>query len=167
MRLALLIFLLSASVGLADSLGEIAIGKTLREANLTGLNASSRHLSDYRGRPLIINVWASWCGPCRAEMASLERLAWLDAARDITVIGVSTDDYPEQAKAWLKHSNATISQFIDSRLTMENMLGANRLPLTVLVSAEGRVLSKVYGAQQWDGPDALRLLHDTFRSSKP
>ena len=100
-------------------------------------------------------------------MASLERLAWLDAARAITVIGVSTDDYPEQAKAWLKHSIATISLFIDSRLTMENMLGANRLPLTVLVSAECRVLSKVYGAQQWDGPDALRLLHDTFRSSKP
>lgn len=167
MRLALLIFMWSASVGLADTHGEVAIGKTLREATLTGLNGSSRNLSDYRGRPLIINVWASWCGPCRAEMASLERLAWLDAARDITVIGISTDDYPEQAKAWLTHSNATISQFIDSRLTMETMLGANRLPLTVLVSANGRVLSKVYGAQQWDSPDALRLIHDTFRSGKP
>ena len=166
MRLALLIVILSASVGLADTPGEVAIGKLLREANLTGLNGSSRHLSDYRGRALIINVWASWCGPCRAEMASLEKLAWLDAARDITVIGISTDDDSEQAKAWLKHSNATISQFIDSRLTMENMLGAKTLPLTVLVSADGRVLSKIYGAQQWDGPDALRLLHDTFRASK-
>ncbi len=167
MRLTLLILMLSASVGLTNTPGEVAIGGTLHEATLTGLNGSSRHLSDYRGRPLIINVWASWCGPCRAEMASLERLAWLDAARDITVIGISTDDYPEQAKAWLQHSNATISQFIDSRLTIEHMLGANRLPLTVLVSAEGRVLSKVYGAQQWDSADALRLLHDSFRSSKP
>ena len=167
MRLALLIFMWSASVALTDTPGEVAVGKTLREATLTGLNGSSRYLSDYHGRPLIINVWASWCGPCRAEMASLERLAWLDAARDITVIGISTDDYPEQAKAWLQHSNATISQFIDSNLTMEHMLGANRLPLTVLVSAEGRVLSKVYGAQQWDSPDALRLLHDTFRPREP
>ena len=167
MRLALLIFMLSTSVGLADAPGEVALGKALREATLTGLNGSSRNLSDYRGRPLIINVWASWCEPCRNEMASLERLAWLNAARDITVIGISTDDDPEQAKAWLKHSNATISQFIDSHLTMENMLGAKRLPLTVMVSAEGRVLSKIYGAQQWDSPDALRRLHDTFRSNKP
>ena len=146
----------------AKTAGEVAVGAMLREATLTGLNGPSRRLADFRGRPLIINVWASWCGPCRAEMASLERLAWLDTAAGITVIGISTDDYSEQALTWLKQSNASISQFLDSRLTMENMLGATRLPLTVLVSANGRVLAKVYGAQQWDGPDALKLLHKTF-----
>jgi len=143
--------------------GELQIGDSLREATLQGLNGSPRKLSEFRGKPLIINMWASWCGPCRAEMASLERLAWLDPAGHFTVIGISTDDYPEQAMTLLRKSNATISQFIDSKLQMENMLGANRLPLTVLVDADGRVLEKIYGAQAWDSPESLRLIGKMFR----
>src|SRR6266403_245830 len=124
---------------------------------------SPRKLSEFRGKPLIINMWASWCGPCRAEMASLERLAWLDPAGQFTVIGISTDDYPEQAMTLLRKSNATISQFIDSKLQMENMLGATRLPLTVLIDANGRVLDKIYGAKSWDDPESLRLIGKMFR----
>jgi thiol-disulfide isomerase/thioredoxin len=143
--------------------GEVQIGDSLREATLLGLNGPSRRLAEFRGKPLIINVWASWCGPCRAEMASLDRLAWLDPAGRFAVIGISTDDSPDQARTLLDRSNATISQFIDSKLQMENMLGASRLPLTVLVDADGRVLHKVYGARRWDDPDALRLIGKTFK----
>ena len=144
----------------------IPIGGTLREATLHGLNGPSRALASYRGRPLIINVWASWCGPCREEMASLERLAWHDQARNFAIIGISTDDDAAQAAGMLKNINATISQFIDRSLQMENMLGASRLPLTVLVAADGRILEKVYGARQWDSAQSLRLIEDAFRKSQ-
>jgi thiol-disulfide isomerase/thioredoxin len=150
---------------LANTPEGVPIGGMLREATLKGLNGPSRNLSAFRGRPLIINVWASWCGPCREEMASLERLAWRDRKQYFAIIGISTDDDVDQAKGMLKHANATISHFIDTGLQMENMLGATRLPLTVLVDADGRVLEKVYGARQWDGADALRLIDDTFHMS--
>jgi thiol-disulfide isomerase/thioredoxin len=153
----------ATSLAVADTPGEVQVGQRLREATIQGLNGPSRRLSEFRGKPLIINVWASWCGPCREEMASLERLAWLDPSAQFTVIGISTDDYADQARAWLEHSNATINQFIDSRLVMENMLGASRLPLTVFVDADGKVLAKVYGSRQWDAPEALQLIRDTFR----
>jgi thiol-disulfide isomerase/thioredoxin len=141
---------------------EVPVGGILRDATLQGLNGPSRRLSAFRGRPLIINVWASWCGPCRQEMASLERLAWRDENRYFAIIGISTDDEANQAKALLKNANATISHFIDSGLQMEHMLGASRLPLTVLVAADGRIIQKIYGARQWDGADALRLIDDSF-----
>ncbi len=80
---------------------EVAIGQPLRDATMRGLNGPVRKLSEFRGRPLLINVWASWCGPCRAEMASLERLAWLDDTRYFTIIGISTDDYVDKAQAAL------------------------------------------------------------------
>jgi thiol-disulfide isomerase/thioredoxin len=166
MRLILLVLPICAGFHVLDSRaqtpGEVLIGEVLPDARMQGLNGPPRMLSEFRGRPLIINVWASWCGPCRAEMASLERLAWMDESKDLTVIGISTDDYVDNAKAALDASNATITHFIDSQLRLENMLGASRLPLTVLVDPDGRVVQKVYGARAWDGADALQLIADGF-----
>ncbi len=157
-----LCFSVANSAVFADPSSEVSIGGVLPDAILQGLNGPSQKLSSFRGRPLIINVWASWCGPCREEMASLERLAWRDRQQYFVIIGISTDDSADQAKSLLKNANATISQFIDTRLQMEHMLGASRLPLTVLVDANGRILEKVYGARQWDGADAVRLIDDTI-----
>jgi peroxiredoxin len=166
MRLALLMLLLCAPgavpVTFADTPGEVQVGETLPEATMQGLNGPPRKLSEYRGTPLIINVWASWCSPCRAEMASLERLSWMELATRFNVIGISTDDYPEKAKDALQTSNATITHFIDAKLQLENMLGASRLPLTVLVDADGRVLKKIYGAREWDAPQAVQWITETF-----
>jgi thiol-disulfide isomerase/thioredoxin len=169
MRLKLLMLLVCLgsvlSVGHAATPGEIMIGEILPEATMRGLNGPAQKLSEFRGRPLIINVWASWCGPCRAEMASLERLAWMEESGYFTVIGVSTDDYADRAKAALEASNTTINHFIDYRLRIENMLGASRLPLTVFVDADGRVLEKVYGSREWDSPDALKMIDNAFGGS--
>jgi len=158
----LLCFAVTDPGAIATTSGEVPVGGTLRDATLQGLNGPPRQLGEYRGRPLIINVWASWCGPCREEMASLERLAWSDREQYFSIIGISTDDDAGQARGLLKNANATISHFIDTGLQMETMLGASRLPLTVLVDADGRVLEKIYGARQWDAADALRLIDDTF-----
>jgi thiol-disulfide isomerase/thioredoxin len=161
---ALLLCLTLAYPSAANTPAEVPIGGTLQDATLLGLNGPSRTLNSFRGKPLLINVWASWCGPCRQEMASLERLAWRDERRYFAIIGISTDDYADRAKGLLHGTNATISHFIDRDLAMESMLGASKLPLTVLVDANGRVLRRVYGAQQWDGADALRLIDETFHA---
>ncbi len=146
---------------------EVEVGSVLREATLHGLNGPDRKLSDFRGRPLIINVWASWCGPCVAEMGSLERLAWSEAGQQFMIIGISTDDYPEAAKGFLRKSNATLNHYIDRQLELENMLGANRLPLTVLVDAKGRVLAKVVGAREWDSATLVQRISQTLGLAKP
>jgi thiol-disulfide isomerase/thioredoxin len=113
---------------------------------------------------MLINVWASWCGPCRQEMASIERLAWQDRSTPLTIIGISTDDYPQRALQVLQATNATISHFIDRDLQLESMLGAARIPLTVLVDANGRVVDKVYGAKEWDGPQAAALIRRALQA---
>ena len=81
--------------------GEVPVGGTLREAPLYGLTLDYRKLSDFRGKPLVINVWASWCGPCRAEMGSLDRLARRHNGRQFNIIGISTDDYAEKAQQFV------------------------------------------------------------------
>ena len=130
---------------------------------MLGLTGPSRKLSEFRGKPLIINMWASYCGPCQMEMGSLERLSRHRGGKKFAVIGISIDDYPENAKAFLQKSGTTFSHFIDSKLFMENMLGADQIPLTVLIDAQGKVLAKYYGAKEWDSPDAMALIGKAFR----
>lgn len=143
--------------------GEVEVGQVLREAPMQGLSGPSRLLSDFRGKPLIINVWASWCGPCQEEMGSLEKLSRRYGGKQFNVIGVSTDDYVDRAEMFLKKTSTTFSNFIDQKLFLEHMLGAERLPLTLLVDAQGRVLAKFTGAKEWDGPEMVAVIAKAFR----
>ncbi len=142
----------------------VAVGQVLPDAVMAGLNGPQRALSSYRGRLLVINVWASWCSPCRQEAASLERLSWSEAGGRYTVIGISTDDDRNAALQWLRRSNATISHYIDTgpRWTLEHMLGASSIPVTVLVDAEGRVVARIMGARDWSSAESIRLLERAF-----
>lgn len=147
----------------AKTPGEVEEGGMLRDVQMNGLLGKSAKFSDFRGKPLIINVWASWCGPCRDEMASLERLHRKYGGKQFNVIGISVDDYVEKATAAVKESRMSFRNFQDHKLILENMLGANTIPLTVLVDAKGRVLVKVRGSRQWDSPDAVQAIQDVFQ----
>lgn len=150
---------ISTNVTTSDT---INVGGYLREAKLDGLNVGKKSFSDYKGKPLIINIWASWCGPCRAEMGSLERLAQRYNGNEYNIIGISTDDYRDKAIDFIKQTGISFDNYIDHDLKLEKMLGANTIPLTVLVSAEGRVLQKVRGSREWDKPEIISAIDSTF-----
>lgn len=143
--------------------GEISVGALLPEAQLNGLVGSAGKLSSFRGKPLLINVWASWCGPCREEMGSIERLSRRYGGKAFNVVGISTDDDQAAAAKFVKASGVSFPNYIDRNLVLENMLGANRLPLTVLVDGEGRVIKKIAGSRDWDSPEAINLITQAFR----
>jgi thiol-disulfide isomerase/thioredoxin len=142
--------------------GEVPVGGIVRDTPMQGLTGYSLLLSEYRGKPLIINVWASYCSPCLAEMGSLERL-WQRYGDQINVIGISIDDYPDRAKAFLAKAKTTFPHYIDQKLNLENMLGANSIPLTLLIDAQGRVLQKIRGAQEWDSPDSVKAIGQIYK----
>ncbi|NNL06814.1 MAG: TlpA family protein disulfide reductase [Gammaproteobacteria bacterium] len=142
--------------------GEVVTGSILEEASLDGLNTGNKPISEYKGKPLIINVWASWCGPCRDEMGSLERLAKRYNGNMFNIIGISIDDYREKATRFLDQADVSFDNYIDHELQMENMLGADMIPLTVLVNADGRVLMKVRGSRQWDDPEIIKAIGEVL-----
>jgi len=160
----LLLFLAStqSTMAFAATPGEVDVGGYLREATLQGLIGKSKKFSDYKGKPLIINVWASWCGPCRAEMGSLQRLAQRYNGKQFNVIGISVDDDGNAAVAFIKSAKVTFENYLDSKVFLENMLGANSIPLTILVDASGRVLEKARGAYDWDSPESVDAIGQVF-----
>lgn len=160
-NLALLFLIATTAVGATP--GEVEVGGLLREAPLYGFAGDFRNLSELRGKPLLINVWASWCGPCRAEMGSLERLSRRYGGKQFNIIGISTDDDVDAAAAFIRQSQITFDNYLDSKLLLENMLGANAIPLTVLVDAKGRVVLKIRGSRQWDSAESLELIGNALR----
>lgn len=152
-----------SATAFAQTPGEVEVGGFLREAQLRGLFGQFKKFSDYRGKPLIINVWASYCGPCRAEMGSLERLSKRYGGKQFNVIGISVDDDFNAAVSFVRQTKITFANYIDSKLFLENMLGANAIPLTVLVDAQGRVVEKIRGAHEWDSPEAIELIGKMLR----
>jgi len=147
----------------ADTPGEVPVGGQLREARMFSTSGPPRMLSTFRGKPLIINVWASWCGPCRQEMSSLQRLSQIDTRKQFRVIGISTDDDAIAATEYVVKSKLSFENFVDHQLLMENMLGANTIPLTLLVDANGRVLAKIRGSRDWTSPAAIALVEKTLQ----
>ena len=164
------VFFLAATLSttaFASTPGEVPIGGSLREATLQGFSGNTKKFSDYRGKPLIINVWASWCAPCRAEMGSLDRLAHRYGGKQFNVIGISTDDDGNAAAEFIRKSKISFVNYLDSKVFLENMLGANTIPLTILVDANGRVLDKVRGAHEWDSTEFVEAIGKTFNIKLP
>jgi len=149
---------LSNSLCLADTPGEVKVGSFLRSVKMQGLNVNDKQLNDYRGQPMIINIWASWCGPCRAEMQSLEKLANKYDKKQFNLIGISTDDYRNRALDLIDQTKITFDNYIDKKLVLENMLGANRIPLTLLIDKNGKVLKKFHGSLVWDNPKMIEII---------
>ncbi len=160
----LFLFMLSGifTPAFAGTPGEVEVGGYLPEATLHGLTGHSRKFSEFHGKPLIINVWASWCGPCREEMGSLDRLARKYGRKKFNIVGISTDDDGNAAMAYIRRSRVSFENFLDSKVFLENMLGANTIPLTLLVDDHGRVLRKVRGSHEWDSPELLAMIGETF-----
>lgn len=159
--LVVTLLLLAATVR-ADTPGEVAEGGVLRDAILYGFAGDFRRLSELHGKPLIINVWASWCGPCREEMSSLDRLAKKYAGKQFNIIGITTDDDADAALRFMLQAGVQFANYHDHELTWENMLGANRIPLTLLIDARGRVLKKIRGSRQWDSAESTQFIAKTF-----
>ena len=159
----IIIFLIINSTNLfARTPGEVEEGGILREAKLYGFGGDILHISELRGKPLIINVWASWCGPCREEMGSLERLHKRYGGKQFKLIGISTDDDSNAALNFLMRLGITFDNYADNKLVMENMLGADTIPLTLLIDANGKVLKKVRGYHQWDSQETIKMIGAVF-----
>ena len=145
----LLLSILTPLHCVAQSLSEIPVGGQLTDIYMRGLTTSPGLFSNFQGKPLIINVWASYCSPCLKEMASLENL-YQHFQGNVQMIGISIDDYPERAFGFLNKTDTSFQHYIDYQLELETMLGANTIPLTVFVDKNGMILRKVRGAKPWD-----------------
>jgi thiol-disulfide isomerase/thioredoxin len=118
------------------------------------------HLADFRGKLVLLNIWATWCGPCRAEMPSLDRLQAKLAGEGLVIVPVSLDrgGGPVVAVFYGQHAIVHLGVYLDGKGSLESALKVNGVPTSFLIDRRGRMVGSLEGATQWDTPEALALL---------
>jgi thiol-disulfide isomerase/thioredoxin len=123
-----------------------------------------RKLSDWRGRTVLVNLWATWCLPCRKEMPALENLQTRLGGTDFEVVAVNIDTRDtEKPKNFLKEVNLTrLGYFSDPKAKVFQDLKATGralgMPTSVLVDGEGCEIATIAGPAEWDSEDAIKLI---------
>jgi thiol-disulfide isomerase/thioredoxin len=123
-----------------------------------------KKLSDWRGRTVLVNLWATWCVPCRKEMPALEGLQTKLGGANFEVVAVNIDTRdPDKPKNFLKDANLTrLGYFSDQKAKVfQDLKAAGRalgMPTSVLVDGQGCEIATIAGPAEWDSDDAVKLI---------
>lgn len=116
-------------------------------------------LADFRGKPLLVNLWATWCAPCVAEMPTLDALAAREGEK-LQVLAVSQDlNGRDKVSAFFeKQRLSNLEPYLDPELALMTELGVGTLPTTILYDAQGREVWRITGMEDWESGHTAKLL---------
>ncbi len=140
----------------------------------SSLSGKTVSLSDYKGKVVMLNYWATWCGPCMQELPSINRVQASMASDKFTVIAINIDRNgaqtagPKARELGLK----ALDLFIDPKTLSARKLGIRGMPSTYLFDTQGRQIGKLEGGAEWDAPESVALInyfieHPAFADTLP
>jgi thiol-disulfide isomerase/thioredoxin len=131
------------------------------------VTGKARSLAEWRGKVVLLNIWATWCAPCRHEMPSLDRLKLAMGGKEFDVIALSTDrDGIAKAKAFLDEIKVqALEPLVDPTAKSAAALKVIGMPATLLIDREGREIGRVTGPAEWDSEDAKRLIDAAIKAA--
>jgi len=125
---------------------------------LNDLDGNQHRLSDYRGQVVIINFWATWCPPCRAEMPSMQR-AWEQLEEEgILMFGIDVGEDEDTIFQFTGNYPVEFPLLMDSDSGVINQWPVRGLPTTFVVDPKGRIVYRAIGGREWDDPSLLALV---------
>lgn len=164
--LALCAVPLAASADPFEQLG-VAQPRTSKQAPgfvLKDIHGKSISLKQFKGKPVLLNFWATWCGACREEMPSMQRLH--DAAKDnggFHVIAISVDRFNfKKVNQYAENLNLKFPVLLDPDRETRKAYFIRALPTSYLIDSEGKLRGFVSGARNWDSPASLELMKSLY-----
>ncbi|MBI3042934.1 MAG: TlpA family protein disulfide reductase [Betaproteobacteria bacterium] len=130
-------------------------------------NGAPRALSNFRGKVVLLNVWATWCAPCRKEMPALDRLQRTLGGADFEVVALSIDNGGAAAarQFYDEIGIRSLAVYVDASMEATGKLRALGIPTTLLLDREGRERWRKTGPAEWDSPEIIESLRARLRAS--
>ncbi|HEY0702289.1 MAG TPA: TlpA disulfide reductase family protein [Candidatus Acidoferrales bacterium] len=124
------------------------------------LHGKPAHLSDLKGKVVLLNFWATWCPPCVDEAPSLNALQKRIAPLGGTVLGVSVDDDQQAYEQFIKHYELSFPTFRDTTKQIPLSYGTTMYPDTYVIDRNGKLDRKIVGPQDWSSPEMTQYLNN-------
>ncbi|WHZ23325.1 MAG: TlpA disulfide reductase family protein [Nitrospira sp.] len=142
----------------ALKIARVVPGTAAAPFDLKALDGRSVQLADLRGKVVLVNFWATWCGPCKEEMPAFERLRQrLDPER-FALVTITTDMQRDGIKHFLANLNVQLPVLFDEDQDVSRAYLVRALPTTVLIDRQGTVVGRAVGPREWDTPKTIHLL---------
>ena len=139
-------------------------GQPFPPLTLLHIDGKDVPLSSYQGKLVVLNVWATWCPPCRKELPSLQRLSHTLDDKRFAVIGLSLDQDDVLIREYLIDKKVTYPNFMDRDMNIANhLLGVSAYPDTFFISPDGTFLGRIVGATEWDDPKVVQALEAAYQ----
>jgi thiol-disulfide isomerase/thioredoxin len=137
------------------------------DVKFLGGDGKERSLAGFKGKVVLVNLWATWCAPCLKEMPGLDRLQKEFGSDQFEVVALAVDRTGlEGAKKFLdKIKTANLALYADPTARAGTALKAVGMPTTILVGKDGREIGRLSGPAEWDGPDAKKLIEAVLKRS--
>ena len=131
-------------------------------------DGATKSLADFKGKVVLLNIWASWCVPCREEMPALDKLEQELGGKDFAVVAVNIDKGgPDKARAFLAETGAThLGLYTDPTSKMFAVLKTVGMPTTLVLDRDGKEIGRLVGPADWSSPEAKRVVEAAI-AAKP
>jgi peroxiredoxin len=165
--IALLALLLLGQVVFLASQSSAAENPPASNFSLKTLAGTEVSLDQHRGKYLLINFWATWCGPCKIEMPSLQALYTRFKSEKFELLAISNDMFGEKVvRPYIEANNLDFPVLLDQNLKVSHKYGVVTLPTSFLVDPEGKIIGVLNGAINWEDPETL-LYFDSLLKNMP
>lgn len=165
----LLLFSASNSFA-ADPFTTLMLSRTDAEAQAppVNLHTLSGEIVDsklWAGQVIVLNFWATWCGPCKEEMPSMERLHQRLQGQPFKLFAVTSDIRRQDITAFWQHLDLHFPVLLDEDGDLAQMLRVRTLPTTILIGPDGRIRGRAMGPRAWDSPEAIAFIEHLMEAS--
>ncbi|HEO66286.1 MAG TPA: TlpA family protein disulfide reductase [Spirochaetes bacterium] len=140
----------------------ILVPKTKKQANnftLKNLEGQKVSLKDFRGKVVFLNFWATWCGSCRAEMPSMQKLYQTLKDKDFVMLGVAVDQTQDPVEPYVELLEMTFPVVYDSDKEVSSRYRLSATPTTYIIDKDGTILGKVVGESDWASKTSIDLFN--------
>ena len=143
---------------------QVKEGENAPNFTLKNLDGKEINLNQFRGKHVLINFWATWCGPCKIEMPSLEALYERFKDRNFVLLAISNDMFGANiVKPFVKAHKINFTVLLDQRLKVSNAFGVVSLPTTFMIDPQGKIIGALFGAEDWVTPSNILYFENLLK----
>lgn len=135
----------------------------ITDAEIMTLDGKTSKLSDFNGKLIMLNLWATWCPPCRAEMPSMQKLYDDFKNKDFVIMAVSQGEDLNTVKKFLKSNNYSFPIFIDKNNEIARAYSTGSIPTTYLIDKEGFLIAQFIGGRDWNSKESIDLMNELLK----